>query len=151
MKPSIEERPAQPYVGLRKTMSMDAFDTEIPALIEKLSAQLEANNVKPTGKPFLRYYVIDMPKRLEVELGIPVESAPDSLPAGRYAVTTYKGVKNGIPENKKLMAWATEHGEAVVREDTDKGEEYEARYETFLSAAGTAPDEMETQIAMKLR
>lgn len=106
---------------------------------------------------------IDMPQRLDVELGIPVDEAPGAegpvrsqvLPAGRYAVMSYQGVKNGIPANKRLIGWIAEQGEAVDSHDSAQGEAFTARYETFLTDpkadAGQDQDGSETEVAIKLR
>ena len=140
---------------------MSDFERQIPTMTAAVADWLAAHGTRPSGKPFLRYHVIDMPKRMDVEVGFPVERAPDAeppfaslqLPAGRYAVLAYEGVKNGVPANKQLLEWVAEHGEQVVSHSSENGEAFKARYETFL-VDGTVepdPDKWETEVAMKLR
>ncbi|MET0336111.1 MAG: GyrI-like domain-containing protein [Rhizobacter sp.] len=159
--PVIEQRSEQPYVGIRMVMPMSDFPRQIPTLTDTVADWLAAHHTRPAGKPFLRYHVIDMPKRMDVEVGIPVDAAPQAeppleshvLPAGRYAVLTYQGVKNGVPANKKLLDWVAAQGEAVASHDSAQGEAFKARYETFLIDDAVEPDQdkWETEVAMKLR
>ena len=164
-EPNIESRPEQPYVGIRKIMPMKDFAIEIPVLIERVSSWLRTNSLKSVGKPFLRYHVIDMPERMDVEVGMTTaKPVPDSrlvhapvnsnlLPAGRYAVMIYRGLSNGVATNKKLMQWVVDHDAEVVSHDSENGEVFKCRYETFVTDASTEPDKekWDTQIAMKLR
>lgn len=160
-EPQIVERPVQGYIGTRAVMPMSAFAREIPAMTDKVSVWLKANGVLPTGQPFLRYHVIDMPERMDVELGIPVERAvsasgdlaSNTLPAGRYAISSFKGVENGIPANKALIEWIAKQGEQIDHHTSDQGDVFASRYETFLTDATTEPDQhkWQTEIAIKLR
>lgn len=160
-EPVIETRFDQPYMGTRAVMAMSDFDRMVPAMTAKVSQWLDAIGLCPSGKPFLRYHVIDMPGRMDVELGIPLDGAPsaegevqkDVLPAGRYAVLSSKGVKNGVNANKKLIEWIASEGEQVWSHDAGKGEVFEARYETLRSDPTAQPDKdkWETEVAIKLR
>lgn len=160
-KPTIETRPERAYVGIRTVMAMSDFETQIPTMTTAVTGWLEANDVRPTGTPFLRYHAIDMPRRMDVELGIPVAEAPavsgevreGRLPAGRYALLTYHGVEAGIPANKRLIEWIQEAREEVASSLSAYGEAFESRYETFLVGAAVEPDKSkwETEVALKLR
>ncbi|WP_326540474.1 GyrI-like domain-containing protein [Pseudorhodoferax sp.] len=113
---AIEHRPVQTYVGMRTVMPMDQFDRQIPEMTARVAEWLAAHSLRPAGNAFLRYHTIDMPHRMDVELGIPAEGASDAdgplrnavMPAGRYAVLTYRGVKNGVAANKRLLDWIAE-------------------------------------------
>jgi len=98
-QPRIEMRSEQPYVGTRMVIAMRDFECEIPAMASTVSRWLDAHHIPVVGQPFLRYHVIDMPERMDVEFGMPTdglhavsgEVAGQLLPAGRYAVLTYMG------------------------------------------------------------
>ncbi|QBE66819.1 GyrI-like domain-containing protein [Pseudoduganella lutea] len=86
---------------------MRDFDREIPAMTAAVAGWLDAHHVRPSGEPFLRFHVIDMPERMDVELGMPTDHAHDTagqvesglLPAGRYAVTVYTNLENAVSAN----------------------------------------------------
>lgn len=159
--PSLQERPQVPYVGIRTAMHMRDFGREIPAMTAKVIEWLNAHAARPSGRPFLRYHVIEMPERMDVELGIPVNDAPDPagkltrgvLPAGRYGILTYSGVDNGVAANKTLIDWLAARKEEVVSHPSEKGEVFKARFETFLTDASVEPDQgkWEIEVAIKLR
>lgn len=160
-EPVIEDRPEQPYIGTRGVMPMSDFERQIPAMRAAVTRWLQAHGLHPSGKPFLRYHLIDMPDHMDVELGIPLDDAPEAngpvrkgaLPAGRYAVLTCRGVKNGVAANKTLLDWIAEHGEEAVSHETEKGQVFKSRYETFLTdpVAETDQDQWETEVAIILR
>lgn len=159
--PKIEDWPERTYIGVRKVMPMSLFESEIPTLIQKAADWLETNGSHQSGRPFLRYLTIDMPERMDVELGMPVEAAPAAngdvrrcvLPAGRYATLIYEGAQHGIEANKRLLDWIGEQGEVVMSRMGENGESFEARLETYLSDgdARLAKENVRTQIAVKLR
>lgn len=160
-EPRIEHRPEQRYLGTRAVMPMSDFDRQIPAMTTQVAAQLAAKGLQATGKPFLRYHVIDMPQRMDVELGIPVDDVPhvdrgvdiSILPAGLYAVLAYTGAKNGVAANKKLLDWIAAQGEAAARHDSELGEVFDARHETFLvdGSVEPEPEKWQFEVAIKLR
>ena len=141
----IEMRPGRPYVGTRAVIAMRDFDREIPAMTATVSQWLDAHHARPSGPPFLRYHAIDMPERMDVELGMPTDHVHDAagqvasglLPAGRYAVLVYTGVQNGVPANSRLIDWISAQGEHVAQ----KGQVFQARYETFLTDPEAEPDQ----------
>src|SRR3954451_7675994 len=109
-KPTIKERPDQHYAGIRTEVPMRELGTAIPQLHKEVFTWLQQHDVKPAGAPFIRYHVIDMAERMDVEMGVPVASAITGdehvsagvLPAGRYAALVYTGVMNGMEGNKAL-------------------------------------------------
>src|SRR5690242_394821 len=106
-EPKVEDRPAQPYMGVRTLATMDELPTAIPQGLDTVFAWLGQQGVAPAGPPFIRYHVIDMERQLDIELGVPVAPGVDGdervaagvLPAGRYASLVYTGVANGIAAN----------------------------------------------------
>ena len=69
-EPKLEERPAQPYVARRTQVPMQELGTVIPQLHSEVYAWLRKQGIAPAGAPFIRYRVIDMPGRLDIEFGI---------------------------------------------------------------------------------
>ena len=158
LSPTIETRPEQSYAGIRKVMPMADFAREIPALMVRVSQWVAAKGLRPAGKPIPRFHVIDMPKRLDVEVGIPTETAPAAdgeimpnvLPAGRYAVTRFQGVKNAISANGGLLNWMAACGEQAASQDSPAGQAFDARYETYLTDAQSQPDPDAWQIEVAI-
>lgn len=159
-EPKFEERAEQPYVGKRVVMPMRDFPERVPALTDEVAEWMDKHGVAPTGKPFLRYLVIDMPDRIDVEVTFPVEQVPDvdglilrgTLPAGRYATLAFIGVENGIPANKRLIDWIEEQGETMDAKETDDGQAFVGRVEILLTDPNAEPDQRkwETQVAIKV-
>ncbi|MBD8529216.1 MULTISPECIES: GyrI-like domain-containing protein [unclassified Massilia] len=153
-QPRIEMRPERPYVGTRAVIAMRDFEQEIPAMTATVSHWLDARHVRPAGPPFLRYHAIDMPERMDVELGMPTDHAHDAtgqvesrlLPAGRYAVLLYTGVRNGVSANRELIDWIAAQGEHIAQE----GQVFQARYETFLTDAEAEPDQQRWRIEVAI-
>ena len=117
-EPKLEQRNAQPYMGIRIQVPIKAFSTVLPRLLADLRAWMSARGLARAGAPFLRFHVIDTQTRMDIEMGIPVDRAlPDDgpvcagvLPAGRYACLTYTGVSNGIKGNQTLLDWGAAQG-----------------------------------------
>jgi effector-binding domain-containing protein len=159
-EPKIESRPLQPYVGKRTVMPMSEFQQIIPVLMDEVSKLLDTNQVAPTGNSFIRYHVIDMPDRIDVEVAFPVDQRsdksasepPSTLPAGRYAILTFTDVKNGIPANARLVQWIADQGEAMDSHETSDGDAFAGRIETLMTDPQKEPDQSkwQTQVAIKL-
>lgn len=159
-QPTIEVRPALVYVARGVVVPMRAFADLIPRLIEDVSVKLSGSGVKPSGPPLMRYRLIDMPDRMDVEIGLPVVEPPGEidllsgvLPAGRYATLTYAGVKNAVAANKRLIEWTHAQGEAMACQASWFGDVFEGRYESFIeeSPDPSHPEGGLTQIWIKLR
>src|SRR5690349_20549136 len=103
-EPKVEDRNEQYTAGIRSVVAMEELSTVIPAYNREVAEWLGQQGMAPTGPPFIRYYVINMPGSLEVEIGWPVEAPftgngrilSGKIPAGRYASLIYTGVENGI-------------------------------------------------------
>lgn len=148
-EPKIEQRPEQPYVGIRFQIHMHAIGPDLfPQLIDELYNWLGERGLEPVGAPILRYYTIDMPSNLDIEIGLPVEAAipgdnrvtASTLPAGRYAYLVYTGVQNGIEGNRRLLEWGSAQGLTWDKCETPQGDAFGARYETFLDGPEDDPD-----------
>ncbi len=157
--PKIDERPEQPYLGLRTQTTMQTLGQAIPAGLDELFGWLGQQGIAPAGAPLLRYYVIDMDGQLDVELGVPVASsvagngrlAPNVLPAGRYASLVYTGIENGVAGNAVLLGWGAQQGLRWDQRSTHKGDAFGARYETFLHGPEDDPDPANWDSAVAIR
>ncbi len=158
--PIIEERTELPYMGIRTQVTMRGMAKAIPQLLDELFAWLAKQGIEPRGAPFMRYHVIDMVAKLEVELCVPVAStvpgdngvSAGMLPAGRYASLIYTGVKRGIQGNKALLDWGAEQGLAWDRWVAGKGDAFGGRIERYLTDPDEEPDpaKWETEVAIRL-
>jgi effector-binding domain-containing protein len=160
-EPKVEDRTEQHYAGIRAQVTMRELGSGIiPQLHGEVMAWLEQNGVPPVGAPILRYHVIDMAGKLDIEIGWPV-GAPITgngrvtagvLPAGRYASLIYTGVANGIAGNAALLRWGEERGITWDRWETPEGDAFGARIETEQTDPADEPDmtKWETEVAIKL-
>ncbi len=159
-EPKLEDRNEQHYVGIRTEVPMRQLPEVIPQLLGEVFAWLGKQGIAPAGAPFIRYHVIDMKAKLDIELGVPVATAVSGddrvsagvLPAGRYASLVYTGVKNGLEGNRVLIDWAKENGIAWDRWATDKGDAFRSRIESYLTDPAEEPDQAkwETEVAIKV-
>ncbi|WFE94867.1 GyrI-like domain-containing protein [Micromonospora sp. WMMD987] len=160
--PVIIERAAQPYVGIRRSVTMRTIGGFFGTLSE-LIAWVAAQGVIPPGPDFIRYHVIDMAGELEIEAGVPLPAgaevaveAPmriDVLPAGRYLTTTHVGDPDDlVAVTGAFLAWAEQHGMRWDAHDTDAGEHWGCRLEIYHSGPDDDPDRdtWETQLAFRL-
>src|SRR5690349_17515615 len=76
-EPHVIERSAQPYVGIRSEVTMQTLGPKLVPLHPKVFAWLGERHTSPTGPPFWKYNVIDMERRLEVEVGLPIDAEMD--------------------------------------------------------------------------
>lgn len=159
--PEIVHRPAQPYVGVQETVTMQTIG-RIADRIPEVIGRIAERGVEPTGAAFLRYLVIDMERELRIEAGVPVEEHPPTgadevagvLPAGRYVVTTVHGHPDVLEEaTGELIRWAQERDLVWDAEPGPEGERWGCRLEIYLSdpAEEPDPDRWRTQLAFRLR
>jgi effector-binding domain-containing protein len=159
-EPKLEDRTDQHYVGVRTLAAIPELPTVIPQLLGEVFAWLGKQGVAPAGAPFMRFHVINMESKMDIEMGVPVTSAlPGNgrvsagvLPAGRYATLIYTGVTNGLEGNKALIDWAKANGIAWDRWDDENGDAFRSRYESYLTNPDDEPDQAkwETEVAIRL-
>jgi effector-binding domain-containing protein len=160
MTPHIIERPAQPYVSIRRLVSMTAL-SEVADEIPKLFGWLAARGVEDAGPPFFKYNVIDMSGVLDVEAGIPVatEMTGDEpvlagvLPGGRFASLTHLGHPNELREvTGALLDWGAEQGLTWDTSETDSGQRWGLRLELYKTNPLVEPDlnAWETELLFRL-
>jgi hypothetical protein len=152
----------QPYVFVRDTVPMSGIGRiadRLPGVVMRLAEQ----GVGVGGAPFFRYLVIDMPDRLEMEAGVPVDSTEGIelggdlraglLPAGRYATCRHHGHPDGLEvATADLLAWADREGLGWDRVDTPDGELWGCRLERYLTDPRVQPDtgQWETELSFRL-
>ncbi len=158
--PEILERTAQPYAGISAWVTMTAVGS-VADRIPEIFGWLGARGVAPAGPPFFRYHVIDMDRQLLVEAGIPVAApvADDgqvrggTLPAGRFAVMTHTGAPQTlVAATSALLDWADERGLAWDVSESDAGEKWGCRLESYLTDPAEEPDmtKWQTELAFRL-
>nr|WP_232241401.1 GyrI-like domain-containing protein [Kutzneria sp. 744] len=162
MEPSVIERAAQPYVGIRRTVTMQTIP-EIADRMPAVFAWLTERGIEPAGAPFFRYLVIDMAGELVMEAGFPV-SAPisveddgevfaDVLPAGRYVSVTHLGHPGELlGVTKRLNEWTDAQGLRWDAEQTPAGDKFACRLEIYKTDPRVQSDmsQWETELAFKL-
>jgi effector-binding domain-containing protein len=158
--PQITNRSAQPYVGIKRSLTMAKLGS-LADRIPEIFGWLGARGIAPAGAPFFRYYVIDMETEMQVEAGVPVATAvegdgdvqPGTLPAGRFAVAEHVGEPASLEgATKSLLEWAAGQGLAWDVTETEAGEEWGCRVEFYLTDPAEQPDlsKWVTQLAFKL-
>jgi hypothetical protein len=113
--PALTRREAQPYVAIATTVTMEGFDVVEP-LTDEVFAWMEQHGVVRAGWPFVRIVTSDMSAELDIEVGVPVESASSTdhrflvgaIPAGTYATLVYpaKEDHDHYLANVDIQAWA---------------------------------------------
>jgi effector-binding domain-containing protein len=158
--PQIVTRAEQPYVAIRGLVTM----AEIGPFAERTGevfAWLGARGLDPVGAPFLKYNVIDMMAKLELDNGVPVAAPVEGdgdviagvLPAGRYATVTHVGHPSELAgATEALLDWAAGQGLTWDMSPDDRGERWGSRLEIYLTDPREEPDMSKwvTQLAFRL-
>jgi effector-binding domain-containing protein len=160
--PRIVDRDEQPYAAVEASVTMEGgFGEVIESSLATVGARLETLGIQPTGPPFVRYNLIDMEGRLEIEIGVPVAEpiaegggiVSGTLPGGRYGSLTYVGHYDGLVDaNEALQQWAREHGLTWAMSETDHGDRFASRIEMYVTDPDEDPDpaKWETEVAYLL-
>ncbi|MBI1281582.1 MAG: hypothetical protein GC179_25875 [Anaerolineaceae bacterium] len=159
-EPTIVERNEQPYMGIRTWIPSKDLSTWQIKLTKELTKWMDAHGVKAAGPVFHRFYVINMGTEFDFEIGIPVEKAvagddrvkPNVIPAGQYAALVYTGRNNAYKGNKALVEWAKANGVMWDRWDSERGDSFRSRYETYITdrMAGVDKKLWQTEVAIKV-
>lgn len=158
--PAIEHRAEQPYIGLKAIVTLETIPT-VEQRIPDLLAWLAADGHEPAGAPFIRYDVIDMFRRLEIEAGVPVaagvraagEFHSDVIPAGRYVTYTHTGHPDEhIPVISAIFDWATAQDLVFDTKPTPEGDWWGGRFSFIRAGSHGGPDtaDLETEFAFRL-
>ncbi len=160
-EPEVVERAEQPYVGISADVPIEGIAATADTLLPELFGWLGARGIPPACAPFLKYNVIDMNGRLQIEWGVPV-AAPvagdgrveaDVLPTGRYATLRYRGHYGGLMEaNAALLEWVAKQGLKLDAQQTPEGDRFRARVEIYVTNPAEEPDpsNWETVVAFLL-
>lgn len=156
-KPKIEKRPKLTYMGMRAIAPFKGMSKEIRKLANEVNAWVAEKKIKTAGPPFLRYHVIDMRGSMDISFCVPVKKAlpddgnvkADFVPAGKYASLIYSG--GGISGNRALIEWVRAQGLDFDRWDTEQGDNFRGRYETFLTDPKIEPRRSKWQIEVAIK
>jgi effector-binding domain-containing protein len=157
-KPKIDRRPKKIYMGTRTITPFKGMFKVVDRLRKELTAWVTEHKVKTAGPPFLRFHVIDMRGSMDISYCIPVRKAlpddgavkADELPGGRYASLIFSG--GGISANRTLIEWVRAQGLKFDRWDTEEGDNFRGRYESYLTDPKVEPrkSRWEIEVAIKL-
>jgi effector-binding domain-containing protein len=157
-EPNIDTRPEQPYMGIRIISPFKGMSAMIGKISKEMHNWVKAYDVAPAGPPFIRFHVIDMRGKMEITYGIPLNVilpedgrvTADVLVAGRYASLIY--ANGGIAGNRALIEWVRGNNLEFDRWDTEAGDNFRCRYETYLTDPKTEPrkTKWEIEVAIKL-
>jgi DNA gyrase inhibitor GyrI len=157
-KAQIDTRPEQVYMGIRTIAPFPGMSKVLDRISRELNVWVDENKVKTSGPPFLRFHVIDMRGRMDIAFCVPVRKAlPDNgevkadvIPAGRYASLIYSG--GSISANRVLIEWVRAQGMDFDRWDTEQGDNFRGRYETYLTDSKVEPrkSKWKIEVAIKL-
>ncbi len=156
-KPKIDTRPKQVYMGIRTIAPFKGMSKVIDRISKEMNAWVSDHNVNTSGPPFLRYHVIDMRGFMDISFGFPVHKAlpddgdikADVLSAGRYASLIYSG--GGVSANRALIEWVRAQGMDFDRWDTEQGDNFRGRYETYLTDPKVEPRKSRWQIEVAIK
>ena len=159
-EPKIVERPARPYVAVRRTV-MIPFDGVIPGVIEALFAAVNGQGLQPSGPLFFKYNFINMPD-LEIDFGVPLAAPVQAngglvagvLPAGRYVELVLFGHYDELMGiTGELIRWAREQGIRWDAIETPDGDTFVSRLESYPNGPDEEPDpsKWQTIIEIKIR
>ncbi len=156
-KPKIDTRPKQVYMGIRTIAPFKGMSKVIDRISKEMNAWVSDHNVNTSGPPFLRYHVIDMRGFMDISFGFPVHKAlpddgdikADVLSAGRYASLIYSG--GGVSANRALIEWVRAQGMDFDRWDTEQGDNFRGRYETYLTDPKVEPRKSRWQVEVAIK
>jgi hypothetical protein len=159
-EPTIVERAEQPYVAIKRNITMQTFN-DVADRLPRVFGWLGERGIEPVDAPFFRYNVIDMERELEVEAGVPIATAVFGegevfggvLPAGRYATVTHVGHPDElVGVTAGLLDWAA--GKALRFDMTNlpRGQRWVCRLELLQTDPSVEPDmhKWQTQLMFKL-
>ena|SRR5271156_1809437 len=63
IEPVMTQRPAQPYVAIPASVTMQTLGVVVPPLTGELFGWIAARGIASAGPPFWRYTLIDMARR----------------------------------------------------------------------------------------
>jgi effector-binding domain-containing protein len=160
-KPKLDQRSEQQYVGIRTQVPMQDMPAAIDKAFTELFAWLGTRGIAPAGAPLIRYHIINMTEKMDIEMGVPIAAVVSgdervcggTLPAGCYASLIHTGHYSGLIETTRvLIEWAKANGIMWDRWDDPQGDAFRSRLEIYLTNPAEVPDssQWQTEIAIKL-
>jgi effector-binding domain-containing protein len=143
-EPQIELREPQRYLGIHAP-SIDSIRQFADSAFPELFGWLREHGVAPAGPPFIRYYEVDRAgEPLDVEVGVPVDGAPegdarvraDALPAGSYLTFLHVGpytsesARDLADARAELLAYAEENG-IEYGQESEHGQSFPCAFEQY--------------------
>lgn len=157
-KPKIDQRPKLTYMGIQTVAPFKGMPKVVDRISKELTVWVDENKIKTSGPPFLRFHVIDMRGFMDISFCVPVRKAlpedgdvkADVIPAGRYASLIYSG--GGISANRALIEWVRAQGLGFDNWETEQGDNFRGRYETYLTDPKIEPrkSQWNIEVAIKL-
>jgi effector-binding domain-containing protein len=160
--PETIDSPGGATAGIRQWVSFEEFGPAIGASADEVIGWLAKHGSEPKGPLYIRYHVINMPRRMEVEIGFFIDPGPASegrvtvgeTPAGKYVRTNYTGHYDGLmTATGLLIGWAKEAGIVWDAWDTPEGQAFASRLELYHTDPDENPDPETwvTEIAIKTK
>lgn len=149
----IAERPARPYLGIRRP-TPDGVPKMVDKAFPELFGRLGERGIAPAGPIVVRVWAIgndDMPSDVEAAVPVAEEIEGDDvigsgvLPAGRYIKAVHEGPYNHdeLPDlldtRKALIGWAIGEGLQISNETPD-GRDLACAADHFLLGPVEDPD-----------
>lgn len=156
--PYLDYRAERPYLGIPVFTSMSEEPRVIAEHLTELREWMRSRQIAAAGAPFVRYRQIDMPDRIEIDVCLPVTSAPpgdgrvrgNALPAGQYVVLMHNGRRQElVVANENLQRWAAQQGVRFQTHERGEATDWTSRVETYLTDAQSErdPNKQQTEIA----
>jgi effector-binding domain-containing protein len=156
----VVERKAQPYVAICTAATIKEMPGVVPKFFPELLAFLKKHDVTPDGPVFVRFLVIDMADKLQIEVGVPVKKAMKgaegivarTIPAGKYVSSHFIGIEY-MRANAELQEWAK--ARHLKFDCTEKGHasHWKSRVEFYIDGPQDEPDpkKWRSEILYKLK
>ena len=159
--PKIIDRTEQPYVAIKSRITVEEIGPTAQNLMPELFSWLRDHGIEPAGPEFLKYNVIDMKRKLEIEFGVPTASPVSgdervlagALRSGHYATLIYRGPYDGLYDaNGTLIDWGKKMSIKWDMSETEEGDQFGCRLEVYLTDPGTEldPEKQETEVTIRL-
>ncbi|MGA2293801.1 MAG: hypothetical protein ABSG24_01115 [Acidimicrobiales bacterium] len=144
--PSVEKRPAIPYVGIRVTTPFRGMLATRDRLLTEARTAIQEAGIETVGYGFLRLHVVDMDGPMDLEAGYfttgPAQPVHPRLRSGSMAAGSYATMKyrdHARRANQALQDWSRDNGVVLDRRTVPKGDEFACRYEAFWTDPAVEP------------
>lgn len=159
-EPKIQHRNAENYVAIPAELTMQEM-SQTPQIFDQLVAWLAAHDIQNYGKLFIRYIVIDMAAKMQLEFGAFLPNAIEGdaqvvtgvIPEGQYATLVYHGHYDGLYDaTSHMVKWARDNQVKWDQFESTKGDGFISRLEIYINSPEEEPDpaKWETILAFKV-